>query len=69
MRSRCIALLGVAILGGCSERIDLPPEPQNEGGPTGEIAYVVQYRWNDVPEFGDMVLTSAASQAPVPDAG
>ena len=48
----------VGILLGCSERIDLPPEPQAEGGPTGEIAYVVQYRWGDVPRFGDMVLTS-----------
>ena len=43
---------------GCSERLALPPEPETEGGPTGEIAYVVQYRWSEVPRFGDMVLTS-----------
>ncbi|HZM16553.1 MAG TPA: hypothetical protein VFE28_11175 [Candidatus Krumholzibacteria bacterium] len=42
---------------GCSERIDLPPEPETPGG-TGEIAYDVQYRWQEVPRFVDMVLTS-----------
>jgi hypothetical protein len=43
---------------GCSERLDLPPEPVSPGGPSGEIAYDVQYRWREVPPFGDMVLTS-----------
>ena len=56
--ARRALLVGVGILCGCSERLPLPPEPPTEGGPTGEIAYVVQYRWNDVPQFGDMVLTS-----------
>ena len=42
---------------GCTNRLPLPDEPVSEGTGTGEIAYVVQYRWLDVPRFGDMVLT------------
>jgi hypothetical protein len=36
-------------------RPELPAEPE-AGVPTGEIAYVVQYRWRDVPAFGDVAL-------------
>lgn len=46
------------VLGGCSVRPELPQEPDTGGTPTGEIAYVVQYRWTDVPAIGDMVLAS-----------
>ena len=50
-------LLVVWIGAGCTNRLPLPDEPESEGTGTGEIAYVVQYRWANLPHFGDMVLT------------
>jgi hypothetical protein len=53
-----MAFLGLA-MGACSSvRPEMPPEPDQGGVPTGEIAYVVQYRWSDVPKITDMVLVS-----------
>jgi DNA-binding beta-propeller fold protein YncE len=46
------------LFSSCTTRLPLPDEPEAEGGPSGEIAYVVQYRWEEVPQFGDIVLAS-----------
>ena len=54
---RCIGWgLVVGSACGCGERIDIPQEPDTSGG-TGEIAYVLKYRWDGVPSFSDIVLT------------
>ncbi|MFQ5599771.1 MAG: hypothetical protein ACE5G2_04365 [Candidatus Krumholzibacteriia bacterium] len=55
-RLACTASLVALAIVACSLRIEMPEEPES-AVITGEIAYVVQYRWEDVPPFGDMVLT------------
>lgn len=57
-RWAALALLLGFLASSCTTRLPLPDEPEAEGGPSGEIAYVVQYRWQEVPEFGDIVLAS-----------
>ena len=52
------AVLCALCLGGCGDRLGLPQEPDDSGVPIGEIAYVVQYRWSNLPAITDVVLAS-----------
>ncbi len=42
---------------GCGRRLDLPAEPDSDGGPAGEVAYVKKYAWDGLPALTDLVLT------------
>jgi hypothetical protein len=55
---RHIGAILVVLALGCTSRLPLPEEPEQEAVGGGEIAYVVQYRWEGVPHFGDIVLAS-----------
>jgi sugar lactone lactonase YvrE len=50
------AVLVTFLWQACSENFVIPDEPENPGIPIGEIAYVVQYEWVDVPAFQDLAL-------------
>jgi hypothetical protein len=54
------------LLSACGMRVEMPEEPQDTEF-TGEIAYVVQYRWEEMPAVGDMVLTRGQSLYVVED--
>lgn len=49
-------VLVVLLWQGCSETFVIPDEPDHPGIPIGEVAYVVQYEWEDVPAFQDLAL-------------
>lgn len=51
------SILGVLAL-GCTTHLPLPDEPEAEDVVGGEIAYVVQYRLEEIPSFGDITLAS-----------
>lgn len=51
------AALGLAVLAlGCGRRLDLPAEPDASGTPSGEVAYILKYRWDGLPRLDDLVL-------------
>jgi sugar lactone lactonase YvrE len=52
-----LAALVTAMAAGCSGRLDLPQEPDVQGGPTGDIAYVKKYAWEGLGRISDLVLT------------
>lgn len=52
----CSSVLAAIWLQGCAESFVIPDEPDSGGIPIGEVAYVVQYEWEDVPAFGDLAL-------------
>jgi hypothetical protein len=52
----CGSVVAAICLQGCAESFVIPDEPDTGGIPVGEVAYVVQYEWEDVPAFGDLAL-------------
>ena len=52
------SVLAAVWLQGCAEGFVIPEEPDSGGIPIGEVAYVVQYEWEDVPAFHDLALVS-----------
>jgi sugar lactone lactonase YvrE len=50
------SLLAAMVLQGCAETFVIPDEPDSGGVPIGEVAYVVQYEWENVPAFQDLAL-------------
>jgi len=57
MLNRLATLALVVLAAGCGRRLDLPVEPEVPGTPTGQVAYVRQYLWENVPELTDVVVT------------
>jgi len=51
-------IAAAALLQGCAEPFVIPDEPDSGDLPVGEVAYVVQYEWEDVPAFQDLALVS-----------
>ena len=57
MRHRFGVFALVALAAGCGRRLDLPAEPEVPGTPTGQVTYVRQYLWENMPELTDVVVT------------
>ena len=57
MRHRFGVFALVALAAGCGRKLDLPAEPEVPGTPTGQVTYVRQYLWEDMPELTDVVVT------------
>ncbi len=55
--NRLASLALVLLAVGCGRRLDLPAEPVVPGTPTGQVAYVRQYLWENMPDLTDVVVT------------
>lgn len=55
---RWCALALAIVVTGCAESFVIPDEPDTGDVPVGEVAYVVQYEWENVPAFTDLALVN-----------